>query len=118
MTMSLSLIACLLSFFLVAPARALELPPLTSPITDLAGMFPPASLSDLTERLDRFDTESGTHVVVITVRSLEGEDITALAEQAFLALPLSETERRKTVLLAVARTERLVAFRAGSQLRE
>jgi len=118
MTMSLSLIACLFSFFLVAPARALELPPLTSPITDLAGMFPPASLSDLTQRLDRFETESGTHVVVITVRSLEGEDITALAEQAFLALPLSETERRKTVLLAVARTERLVAFRAGSQLRE
>jgi uncharacterized membrane protein YgcG len=84
----------------------------------MAGMFPPASLNDLTQRLGRFETESGNRVFVITVRSLEREDITSLAERAFLALPLSETERRKTVLLAVARKERLVAFRAGSQLRE
>ncbi len=115
--MNLFLIA-LFSFFLLAPASAAELPPLTAPVIDMAGMFPPASLSDLTQRLGRFETESGNHVFVITVRSLEGEDITGLAKRAFLALPLSETERRKTVLLAVARTERLVDFRAGSQLRE
>ncbi|HEX7228865.1 MAG TPA: TPM domain-containing protein, partial [Candidatus Binatia bacterium] len=115
--MNLSLIA-LFSFFLLAPASASELPPFTAPIIDMAGMFPPASLSELTQRLGRFETESGNHVFVITVLSLEGEDITALANRAFLALPLSETERRKTVLLAVARKERLVAFRAGSQLSE
>lgn len=115
--MNLSLIA-LFSFLLLAPASASELPPFTSPVIDMAGMFPPASLSDLTQRLGRFETESGVRVFVITVRSLEGEDITSLAERAFLALPLSETERRKTVLLAVARKERVVAFRAGSQLRE
>ena len=115
--MNLSLIA-LFSFFLLAPASAAELPPFTAPVIDMAGMFPPASLSDLTQRLGRFQTESATRVFVITVRSLEGEDITGFAERAFLALPLSETERRKTVVLAVARKERLVAFHAGSQLRE
>ena len=116
--MNLFLSAWLLIVFLVGPAPALELPPLISPVTDMAGMFPPASLSDLSQRLGRFETESGTRVFVITLRSLEGEDIQLVAERAFLALPVSEAERRKAVLLAVARKERLVAFRAGSQLRE
>jgi len=81
-------------------------------------MFPPASLDDLTQRLSRFQTETGNHIFVVTVRSLEGENVEALADRAFLALPLSDAERRKTVLLAVARKERLVAFHAGSQFGE
>jgi uncharacterized membrane protein YgcG len=75
-------------------------------------------LDDLTQRLGRFETETGNHLFVVTVRSLEGEDITSLVDGAFSALPLSQAEQRKAVLLAVARKERLVAFHAGPQLRD
>ena len=109
---------CVLSFLLAKPAHAVDLPPLTSSVTDLARMFPPASLDDLTQRLSRFQTETGNHIFVVTVWSLEGENVGALADRAFLALPLSDAERRKTVMLAVARKERLVAFHAGSQFGE
>jgi uncharacterized membrane protein YgcG len=108
----------LFNLVLAKPSTAIDPPPLNSAITDLAGMFPPASLDDLSQRLSRFETETASHVFVLTVRSLEGEDIASLAQRAFLALPLAAAERRKTVLLVIARNDRQVSFQAGSQLRE
>ena len=64
---------CVLSFLLAKPAHAVDLPLLTSSVTDLARMFPPASLDDLTQRLSRFQTETGNHIFVVTVWSLKAK---------------------------------------------
>jgi uncharacterized protein len=104
------------NFFLSEPSHALELPPLKPTINDFAGMFPPASVDDLALRMDRFKTETAANVIVLTVKSLDGENIAAVARRAFLNLPLSEAERRRSVLLVVARTERRVEVRVGSEL--
>lgn len=109
-------IALLFNFLLSGHAHAIELPPLNSTINDLAGMFPPASLDDLTQRLHRFRTETANHVVVLTLKSLDGENIASVARRAFSNLSLTDAEREKCVLLVVARKERQVAFHAGSQL--
>ena len=110
------LFALLFSLFIADSALALDVPPLKSLVTDLAGMFPPASLEDLDQRLRRFKTETANDVVVLTVKSLDGEDIEKLTRATFAALPLDDAQRRRSVLLVVARKERQVAFHAGSQL--
>jgi uncharacterized protein len=114
----LSFIALLCSLLLASGSFALELPPLKTGINDLAGMFPQASLEDLEHRLRRFKTETANNVVVLTVKSLDGENIAALARRAFESLPLSEADLKRTVLLVVARKEHEVAFHAGADLRD
>jgi uncharacterized protein len=114
--MMLFFVALLVHLFVSGPAHALDLPPLNSSINDLGGMFPPASLDDLTQRLRRFKTETADNVVVLTLKSLDGENLATVARDAFQQLPLTDAERQKSVLLVVARKERLVAFHAGSQL--
>ena len=100
-----------------ADATALEMPALKPGINDFAAMFPPASLDDLEHRLHRFNTETANGIAVLTLKTLDGENIDSVARSAFNQLPLSEAERQKSVLLVVARSERQVAIRAGSQVR-
>jgi uncharacterized membrane protein YgcG len=107
----------LFSLFVSHGAFALDLPPLNASVNDLAGMLPPASLDDLTQRVHRFEIETANKIVILTLKSLNGEDIGSVAREAFLSLPVSEAKRQKSVLLVIARKERQVAFHAGSQLR-
>jgi uncharacterized protein len=95
-------------------ATALEIKP---GIMDHAAMFPPASIEDLEQRLSRFNTETAHHVVVLTVKTLDGEDIDTLGRGVFERLPLTPAEREKTVLLVVARGEKQVGVQAGAQVR-
>ena len=110
-------IATLLFNFLVSHgALALDPGPLNASVNDLAGMLPPASFDDLTQRVLRFKTETANNIVILTLKSLDGEDIESVAREAFLRLPVNDAERPKTVLLVIARKERQVAFYAGAQL--
>jgi uncharacterized membrane protein YgcG len=100
-----------------SPLFGRELPALAPSINDFAGMLPPASYDDLTQRLRRFRTETSYIVSVFTVPALEdNETMRELAATALRRLPLSETELQKTFLLAVARRDRLVSFAAGADL--
>jgi len=100
-----------------SPALCRELPPLQATVNDIAGMIPPASYDDLTQRLKRFKTQSGHTVAVLTVPGLEeNETLEALADKAFHRLPLDENELNRSVLVVVARKEHLVGFEAGAEL--
>jgi uncharacterized protein len=110
-------LALWLSIALASPTLALDLPPLNATINDFAGMLPPASIDDLTMRLKRFHTETARTVVILTVKSLDGEDLDELGSRAFTKLPLSESDRANTALLVVVRKEHLVGLQAGTQLR-
>lgn len=105
------------ALFLSAHAFAVELPPLHDGINDLAGLFAPASADDLKERLRRFKTETAATVIVLTVKSLEGEDMESFSRKAFKHLPLDGASAQKTALVVVARKEHQVGLQAGSELR-
>ena len=85
-----ALIYCVISS---VNAFALELPPLEPALNDLAGMFPQASVDELEHRLHRFKTETANTVVVLTLKTLDGESIDTVARQAFEILPLQSSER-------------------------
>jgi uncharacterized protein len=96
---------------------ALEIPALKVPINDFAKMMPPASVDDLTQRLRRIRSETGYNVVVLTVQSIEGEDMESFGVWAFKNLPLTETELQRSTLLIVARKEQKVGVQTGAELR-
>ncbi|HVO91291.1 MAG TPA: TPM domain-containing protein [Terriglobales bacterium] len=115
--MKLGLAALCFYFGLSARALALDLPPLNPTINDLAAMFPPASSEDLQQRLHRFKTETARTVVVLTIKSLDGESIDSLGRRAFQRLPLSPEELQATVLFVVARKDREVDIQAGTAVK-
>ena len=82
-------------------AGALEVPALNTTINDFAKMMRPASVDDLTERLRRMKTQSAYTVAVLTVPSLEDEDIESFGRKAFKNLPLTEKELQRSALLIV-----------------
>ena len=112
------LLAAFVSLFLHSQSLALDLPPLQAGINDFAAMLPPASMDDLKERLHRFNTETANGIAVLTVKSLDGENIEILGKKAFKALPLSDAELRRSVLLVVARKEHVVGLQAGADLKQ
>jgi len=112
------LLGILLSLILSLNSFAIELPALHAGINDLAGMFPPASADDLNERLRRFNTETAATIVVLTVKSLDGEDMQNFSRNAFKALPFDNTALAKSALLVVARKEHVVGLQTAAELRQ
>jgi uncharacterized protein len=113
----LLIVSLLFTLFLTSGSAALEMPALKAGINDFAAVFPPASFDDLETRLRRFHTETANGIVVLTLKTLDGEDIQSVALNAFNKLPLSDPERQRSVLLVIARSERQVAIHAGAQVR-
>lgn len=98
-------------------SAALEIPPLETAINDFAGMIPQASYDELKHSLARFKTETGHDVTVVTLSTLEGENIDSVGRKAFDSLPLTAQELQRAVLLLVARTEHRAAVQVGAELR-
>jgi len=111
-------VALFAGLFLNSASLAAEIPALNATINDLAGMMPQASVADLEARLARFRTETSYNVVIVTVKSLDGESIESFSLRTFKNLPLGDADLQKSVLLVIARKERQVGFQAGSGLRE
>ena len=111
-------IALIFSLLFGSASAALDIPALRPGLNDFASMFPPASAEDLELRLRRFNTETANSIIVLTLKSLDGEDIDSVARRAFDKVPLSDAERQKSVLLLVARRERQVTIHAAAPLRE
>ena len=112
------LLAALLILVSSSSLPATELTALHAGINDLAGIIPPASADDLTERMRRFKTETAASVVVLTIKSLDGDAMASFSARAFKALPFGSADLAKTALLVVARKERLVGLQAGAELRQ
>ncbi|HTM07548.1 MAG TPA: YgcG family protein [Verrucomicrobiae bacterium] len=70
-----SLLAFLIVVLLAGSLAALEVPPLKGRVNDYAGLLPPERASALEHRLEQFENSTGHQIVVLTVPSLEGEDI-------------------------------------------
>ena len=100
-----------------SPSIALEVPLLKDAVNDFAGMMPEPSAHDLEERLKRFRTRTGHTIVVLTVPTLEDEEIESFGRKAFQGLPLAETDLQRSVLLLVAFKERRVSVQTGAALR-
>lgn len=98
-------------------SAALDVPFLKGAVNDFAGMIPQPSVENLEERLRDFKTRTGYSVVVLTVPSLEDENLESLGRKAFKNLPSKESDLRRSILLLVAMKEHKVGVQTGADLR-
>lgn len=95
---------------------ALEAPPLTGRVNDLARMLPPESLQRLEQRLAGFERDTSNQVVILTLPTLQGDDIDQFAIRVADAWKIGQKGRDNGVLLVIAQAERKVRIEVGMGL--
>lgn len=98
------------------PLLALEAPQLTGRINDQAGMLSPETKQRLEQRLAAFERETSNQVAVLTVPSLEGDDIDQFSIRVADAWKLGQKGKDNGVLLILAKAERKVRIEVGMGL--
>lgn len=98
---------------LTLPALAREVPYLSGRVVDEADLLSPGQESALTDRLAALEKEVGAQVVVLTIPSLEGENLEDYSLRVAETWQLGRAEEDDGVLLLVARDDRKLRLEVG-----
>jgi uncharacterized protein len=94
-------------------AHALEVPPLTGRVVDLAQVLPPPTASQLSERLQAHEAKTTNQVAVLIVPSLEGEPLFDFSQRVATTWKLGQKGTDNGALLLVAIKDRKVRIEVG-----
>jgi uncharacterized protein len=98
------------------PLFALDPPPLAGRINDTAGMLSQQERSNLEQKLAEFERNTSNQVAVLTIRSLQGDDIDQFAIHVAEQWKLGQKGKDNGVLLIMAKAERKVRIEVGMGL--
>jgi uncharacterized protein len=108
------IIAIILALFTFAPAAfALDVPPLRGHVNDYAGMLSPQAVQELEANLTAFETSDSTQIVVLTIPSLEGENLEEFSIKVAEAWRIGQKGTDNGVILLIAKQERKVRIEVG-----
>jgi uncharacterized protein len=109
------LAAALLAFFVViAPATAApKFPALTGRVVDDAGILSAETKADLTQKLAGLEAKTSRQLVVVTVPSLGGYEISDYGYQLGRAWGIGQAKLNNGILLIVAPTEHKTRIEVG-----
>ena len=107
------LLALLLALAMAAPAAAQTFPALTGQVVDEAGILPPEVESQLTAKLAALEQQSQRQLVVVTVPSLQGYEISDYGYRLGRQWGIGSKERNDGAMLLVAPNERKVRIEVG-----
>lgn len=96
-----------------AHAQESTFPELTGRVVDLAGLLDEAAETALTAQLAAHEEETSNQIVVVTVPSLNGYDITDYANRLGRLWQIGTSEEDNGVLLVVAPNDRKVRIEVG-----
>ena len=109
---SISLLLCL--FLAAVPvANSIEVPYLTGRVNDYARILSDSTHHSLSEKLREHETRTTNQVVVLTISSLEGENIEDFANKVFNEWKLGQKERNNGILIVVVTGERQMRIEVG-----
>ncbi len=94
-------------------ALAAELPTLTGRVVDGANVIEPDTRAAITRQLEEFEKKSSDQVVVVTVPSLDGEDIETYSNRLYRHWALGQKQENNGILLVVAPNDRKVRIEVG-----
>lgn len=97
----------------ITSATALDVPPLTGRIVDLAHVLPNSTVESLTAQLAGHEIQSSNQVAVLIVPSLEGESLEEFSHRVATTWKLGQKGTDNGVLLLVAIKERKVRIEVG-----
>jgi len=92
---------------------ALKVPALAGRVNDYADMISSAAERSITQKLEALDTSDSTQVVVLTIPSLEGDDLEGFSIQVAEAWKIGTAEHDNGAILLVARDDRAVRIEVG-----
>lgn len=110
------LFSLVIALLLVLPAAAqskIDFPPLTGRVVDQANLLDPATEQALTEKLAALEAGSTDQLVVVTVNSLQDQEIEDYGYQLGRAWGIGQKENDNGALLIVAPNERKVRVEVG-----
>ena len=102
--------------FASAPAAALEVPALQGVVNDYAGLISPEAKAKLENDLRAFEQSDSTQVVILTIPSLEGEDLEGFSIRVATTWKIGQRTKDNGVLLLVAKQERKIRIEVGKGL--
>lgn len=88
-------------------------PALTGRVIDRAEILSPAAEATLTDRLRQFEDSTTIQVAVLTVPSLNGENLEEWATEVFRTWGLGQASANNGVLLLIARDDRKIRIEVG-----
>jgi len=106
---ALALLASLATPALAQP----QFPPLSGRVVDAANIIPPDQEAAIDQKLAALETQSQRQLVVATLPSLQGYEISDYGYQLGRAWGLGDKERNDGAILIVAPTERKVRIEVG-----
>lgn len=92
---------------------ALDVPPLRGRVNDYAGVIPGQLVQSLESRLAQFERETGHQVAVLTVPTLEGEDIEGFSIRVADTWKIGKKGFDNGVILVVAIKDRRLRLEVG-----
>lgn len=107
------LLALLLAFAMAVPAAAQTFPALTGRVVDDANILPPEVESQLSAKLDALEQQSQRQLVVVTVPSLQGYEISDYGYRLGRQWGIGSKARNDGAMLIVAPNERKVRIEVG-----
>jgi len=103
------LLALLISVSACTPTT----PESTGQVTDLAGVLTAEQLASLTETIAQFEAETTHQIAVLTVKSLDGENIDDFSLRIANTWGVGRKEYDNGILIVIAPTERNVRIELG-----
>jgi uncharacterized protein len=107
------LVAFLVLFCRTLPLAALEVPPLSAPVTDQAGLLSADQARQLNDLLLDYETETSNQFAVLIISSLEGEDLESYSIRVAETWTLGQEDRDNGLLFLVALAERRLRIEVG-----
>jgi uncharacterized protein len=107
------LLALLALALMPIAAQAQDFPQLTGPVVDQAGILPPETEARLTEKLTALKTQSQRELVVVTLSSLQGYEISDYGYRLGRHWQLGDKQRNDGAILIVAPNERKLRIEVG-----
>lgn len=102
-----------LSFFFLAPASALEVPELRARVNDYAGMLSSGTIAQLEANLQHLEKEDSTQIVVLTIPSLEGDNLESFSLKVVETWQLGQKSFDNGALLLIAQQDRKMRIEVG-----
>jgi uncharacterized protein len=104
-----------ISFFLIVTlsAYALDVPPYSSPVTDLGGVLNDQQRQQLEQKILDYRAQSTNEIGVLIVNSLEGDDIENYAHDAYAKWGIGKKGKDNGVLFVMSVTDRKARLEVG-----
>lgn len=107
------LFAAVLVFTSTAALAALQFPALAGRVVDAAGILSPQTQAEISAQLAAHEKATGNQVVVVTLKSLQGDDIADYGYQLGRHWGIGQKGKNNGVLLIVAPNERKLRVEVG-----